>query len=105
MAIEFNMLEYAKRLQDAGVQQHQAQVHAQALGEFMGHAVALKSDLLLLKTEILAKIDLLKSEIDTKIEMLRGEIAGIRGEVNLLKWMVGGSIALNLAIIIKLFLP
>lgn len=49
--------------------------------------------------DLVAKGDLRETEL-----RLTGEITGIRGEIALLKWMTGFSLALLSAIAIKLFL-
>ncbi len=44
------------------------------------------------------------AKYDTEIAGMRGDISGMRGDVALLKWMVGFALALNVAIILKLFI-
>ncbi len=44
------------------------------------------------------------AKYDTEIAAMWGDISGLRGDVALLKWMVGFGLALNVAIILKLLI-
>ena len=43
------------------------------------------------------------SEFMDESRATKADVAEVRGDLNLLKWMVGLSIALNIAILLKLF--
>ena len=93
----------AFKLEEAGFKRDQIE----ALAEFVGGSAAGKDDLLSVQHELKGDITAVKHELKGDIadlqRKLEGDITGLRGEVNLLKWMVGLSIAMNLTILIKLF--
>ena len=97
MNIPFDTLDYAKRLETAGMPLAQAEQQAKLLADVLGKSVALHGDLATVERNLITKID--SSEL--KIE---GRINTLTGEVNLTKWMLGTLIAINVAILLKLFL-
>lgn len=97
MNIPFDTLDYAKRLETAGMPLAQAEQQAKLLADVLGKSVALPGDLATVERNLITKID--SSEL--KIE---GRINTLTGEVNLTKWMLGTLIAINVAILLKLFL-
>lgn len=64
MPIKFDTLEYTKKLTVAGVPQTQAEAQAQALHEALSEGTVTPADLLLLKTDVVARIELLKHDMD-----------------------------------------
>lgn len=152
MPIQFNTLEYARMLEAAGIPTDQAEAHAQALSEAMANcSVVAPSDMVILRSELLARMDLLRHELYARMDLLKHElharIDAIKQELNyridtlelqmnarfdaleakwdarfaslelklqaleikfdgkfrLLYWMFGALIALNGAILVKLF--
>lgn len=97
MNIPFDTLDYAKRLETAGMPLAQAEQQAKLLADVLGKSVALPGDLATVERNLITKID--SSEL--KIE---GRINTLTGEVNLTKWMLGTLIAINVAILLKLLL-
>lgn len=97
MTIPFDTLDYAKKLETAGVPLSQAEQQAKLLADVLGKSVASPSDLSSIERSLIAKIE--ASEL--KVE---GRLNTLAGEVNLTKWMLGTLIALNVAILLKLFL-
>ena len=87
--LTFDTLRYAERLRTAGVPEQQAKAEAEALrdvlAEAMDSSLATKADLMEVKAE------------------LRLEMAGIRGELSTIKWMMGVLIAVALANFAKQF--
>ena len=84
--LAFDTLAYSKRLQEAGVPSAQAEAHAIAQADFLTHhllsAVATKTDLAELKTELKTdlaelKTDLaeLKTELKTDLAELKADMA------------------------------
>jgi hypothetical protein len=122
----FDTLKFANTLKAAGVPEKQAEAEATALSDVLAvnfKELATKSDLAQglsevrteLRTEIReaeqrlnAKIDLLRSDMnarfDTLIAQRDGYQAKIDGQISLGKWMLGLSISLNVAVLIRLFL-
>ncbi|MGK5035277.1 hypothetical protein [Janthinobacterium sp. LB3P118] len=70
MPIQFDTLDYAKRLTSAGVPVQQAEAHAAALGEVLGSAVVVHGELAALECNLLGEIKLLAQRVDTRVEAL-----------------------------------
>ncbi len=85
-AIGFDTLKFVERLEAGGFSHAQARAAAEAFAEATSQELATKADLR--ETEL----------------RLSGELTGVRGEIALLKWMVGFAIALLSAVALKLFL-
>lgn len=86
MSLAFDTLKFVEKLEAGGFTHAQAKAAAEAFAEATSRELATKGDI---------------RETELK---LSGELTGIRGEIALLKWMVGFSLALLSAIAIKLFL-
>ncbi len=107
----FDRLAYIDRLKAAGVTEPQARAMADGLDQALREEVATKSDVAVLKSDIVAvrnEIDLLRIEIKNDLATLRGEfkndlgvlkaeMGGLRGEllaamkadkIDFLKWVV-----------------
>ena len=119
--MQFDTLDYAKKLETAGVPGPQAEAQAKALGEALGRAVAFPGDLVTLEkgltsklaaveSRLHTKIDTLKNDINAKIDTLDIKIETVKNELKLelggkietLKWMFGALVALNVGILIRL---
>ena len=70
MPIQFDTLDYAKRLASAGVPTQQAEAHATALGEVLGSAVVVHGELAALERNLLGEIKLVSHNVDTKVGAL-----------------------------------
>lgn len=97
MNVPFDTLDYAKQLAKAGVPEAQAEQQSKLLADVLGKSVAFPGDLTNLERNIIAKIEFAELKIE-------GRISTLVGEVSLTKWMLGTLIALNVAILLKLFL-
>lgn len=88
-ALTFDTLKFAERLEKAGASRELAAAIAEAqkesLAEALDTSLATKADMMELKNE------------------LRQEMAGIRGELATLKWMMGALIAIAVANFAKQF--
>jgi len=90
-AITFDTLKFTKTLEKAGVPSTQAEAFAEAFKDASSDAeIATRKDIALAVAE-------LKTEIRT-------ENAAIRGEINLVKWMLGAVLVVALANFAKQFL-
>ncbi len=113
----FDTLDYAKKLQSAGVPSEQAELHARALAEALGTSVASRSDVAAvgsevegLRADMETMRDNLRAEMSAMRDSLRTEIASVRNELKLdlggridtLKWMVTFFGAVNVGILVKL---
>ncbi|PKB22732.1 hypothetical protein [Janthinobacterium sp. 64] len=74
MPIQFDTLDYAKRLASAGVPTQQAEAHAMALGEVLGSAVVVHGELAALERNLLGEIKLVAQQVDTKVGALELKI-------------------------------
>ena len=66
MPIQFDTLDYAKRLASAGVPTQQAEAHAAALGDVLGSAVVVHGELAALERNLLGQIKLVSQRVDTR---------------------------------------
>jgi len=74
MPIQFDTLDYAKRLASAGVPTQQAEAHAAALGDVLGSAVVVHGELAALERNLLGEIKLVAQKVDTKFGALELKI-------------------------------
>ncbi len=99
----FDTLTYARALKEAGVPEQQAEAHAVALRDVVADEVATKADLATVETALksdLATVEVaLKSDIASVEANLKTDIAELKGEVNLLKWMMGFVLAMLAALL------
>ena len=160
MTTQFDSLDYAQRLERAGVPEDQAAVHAQVLQQALGQVVCtrqlttsedglrkehsqteerltnqihlvrdeMNSKIERVRIELDAKIDLVRVELEAKIERVRVELETVRikleakidkleakidklearidaihTELVYMRWMIGVVIALNTALLVKIF--
>ena len=123
MPIQFDTLDYAKRLASAGVPTQQAEAHATALGEVLGSAVVVHGELAALERNLLGEIKLVAQKVDTRVDALelkldtridaleqkfdaRLERLDLRhgADTKHVYWMMSTLILLNLGILSKLML-
>ncbi|WP_035823091.1 hypothetical protein [Janthinobacterium sp. RA13] len=123
MPIQFDTLDYAKRLASAGVPTQQAEAHATALGEVLGSAVVVHGELAALERNLLGEIKLAAQKVDTRVDALelkfdtridaleqkfdaRLERMDLRhgADMKHVYWMMSTLILLNLGILSKLML-
>ncbi len=90
MTITFDALDYARKLESAGVPIAQAEQQSKLLADVLGKSVASQNDLTTIEYNLTSKID----KLDIKLS----------GEINLVKWMLGTLMAISIAVVFKLFL-
>ena len=82
----FDTLVYARRLKEAGVDDAQAEAHAEAMRDAITESVATKADIARLEAKIDTGLAGLRAEIDTKHTDLKAEIdtglAGLKAEID-----------------------
>ncbi len=101
MAVTFDTLDYAKKLEGAGVPAAQAEQQTKILAEVLGRTVALPSDLASLERNLTSKAQADKAELKNDLALFGQKLTG---DINLTKWMLGSLMAVNVAIALKLFL-
>ena len=87
--LTFDTLRYTERLRAAGVPEQQAKAEAEALRDVLAEAM---------DSSLATKADLMDVKADLRLEM-----AGIRGELSTIKWMMGVLIAVAVANFAKQF--
>ncbi|MES2347147.1 MAG: hypothetical protein V4641_06195 [Pseudomonadota bacterium] len=96
MPIKFNTFEYARKLAEAGIPPDQAEAQANALSDALAEATVGPSELVLLRTDMIARIEMLRTDIYAKLEALEQRlIARFNAKFVTLYWMVGISLALH----------
>ena len=129
MPIQFDTLKYAKRLTEAGIPPDHAEAQAQALSDVLADTIVVPGDLVLLKADLLSRIELLRQELTASIELLRQETLAkfelarreldaleqrfnaklealeqrINGKFKTLHWVLGAMLVLHIATLAKLF--
>ena len=76
MAI-FDTLSYVKKLTDAGVPYEHAVAQVRALHEVLSHALVAPDDVLIPKTDYIARLECIKHDLDTlrlKVEALQQDL-------------------------------
>ncbi len=70
MPIKFDTLEYARKLAEAGIPAAQAEAQANALSDVLAEATVAPSELVLLRTDMTARIEMLRADIYAKLKAL-----------------------------------
>ena len=100
----FDTLKFANTLKAAGVSDKQAEAQASVLGDALAvnfKELATKDDLTTQRTDLQNDIRQTEQRLNAKIDNLA---AKFEGQFTPLKWMIGLSISLNVAVLIRLFL-
>lgn len=131
MTAKFDTLEYAQQLEAAGVPPDQAKVHAKALLIVVGNCLDLPASVDSLKKDIKNDFDSVKSQVthefaDFKIQITHElidfklaiahqiaestarqdlKIAKMEYELKVHRWILGTLVALQIAILTKLYFP
>lgn len=96
MTVPFDTLDYAMKLEQAGVPAAQASEQARVLAEALMRSETHVGDLVSLEHNLAAKIEAAALKLE-------GTLAVMAGAVNLQTWMLGALIAINVAVVLKLF--
>lgn len=83
-SMKIDTLAFANKLKDGGVSSKHAEAHAEALALLIDKNLATKQDILELNKDLTHEIKDLESRTDTKLSDLKAEM---------LKWMIGMSVA------------
>ena len=109
VAVPFDTLEYARRLQEAGIAAPQAEAQARALADALTGRVASPADLDALEARLISRIDALGSRIETlggRIDAVQATLGAridkLGGSVDTLKWLFGLLAAFNIATFARL---
>ncbi|MGV7208276.1 hypothetical protein ACLB1G_10530 [Oxalobacteraceae bacterium A2-2] len=131
MPVPFDTHAYIHTLIQAGFPPDQAEAHAQALIDALVSATVTPGEHIVLKVELLARMDGLRNELLARMDMLRDEMLGrmdmlrtellariekleadltaritkLEGRVNILYWLAGATLLLQgvtLALVLRL---
>ena len=72
--MQFDTLDYARKLETAGVPGPQAEAQAKALGDVLGRAVAYRGDLMTLENSLSSRLAAVESRLDAKIDSVANEL-------------------------------
>ncbi|MQA38168.1 CCDC90 family protein [Rugamonas aquatica] len=100
MPIKFDTLAYAKKLEEAGLPQQQAEAQSLALRDALAESTVTPGDLLLLKTDVIARIEILRSDMQAQIDALKEHM---NTRFNTLYMLTGLSLVLHVVTLVKLF--
>jgi len=75
MPIRFDIIEYTRTLTESGVPLDQAEAHALALSRALSEGTPASSELVLVKHELLMRMDVLKQEVNAKMDVLKQEVS------------------------------
>jgi tetrahydromethanopterin S-methyltransferase subunit G len=75
VAIPFDTLDYARKLETAGVPAAQAELQATALGDALAKAVAAPGDLVGLESRLVSSIESLDTKLSVKIDSLEAKMS------------------------------
>ena len=116
MVAAFDTLSAAKSLQAAGFKQAQAEALAEAIRSVQGD-LATREDVAAIRTDfagLRADLGAQQQELAAQRQELaglradlaaqQGELSALRAEINAIKWGLGLLVALNIAILVQLFL-
>ena len=131
MPIQFDPIDYVQQLEAAGVPKAQAEVHAKTLDHLVSSCVACSHGLNLIRQEIHSleekvslRFEALEERMRLQFEALEIKLTGqinaldtkftgqinaldtkFTGQITQLRWMLGTVVAMNIAILVKLFIP
>lgn len=74
MPLKFDTLEYTKRLAEAGIPPDHANAHAQALLAALSEGTVTPGEIVVLKAEVMARIDTTKAELTARIDATKAEL-------------------------------
>lgn len=113
MTVAFDTLDYAKKLEKAGVSLPQAEQQSRLLAEVLSKAVASPDDLAELNRSLSSKIESCALRLERKITPTDLGRDGsfdkiflkLFGYINQIKWMLCALMAIDIAVALKVFLP
>ena len=108
----FDTLDYARKLEAAGVPSAQAELQARALNDALASAAVSRGDLANLENVIEARFANLESSLNAKIDHLESRFNAkvdalalkLGGKLETLTWMFGTLVVLNGAMLVQLYL-
>jgi chaperonin cofactor prefoldin len=75
MPIRIDTLKYAQLLKESGLSAEQAELQAEALGTVLNEChVAVESDLVIQRSDLLARMDVLQQELHDRMDLLKQEV-------------------------------
>jgi hypothetical protein len=100
----FDTLKASDTLKAAGVEAKQAEAIVHTMAGAFEDTVATNADLIEVKADLRQEIASTKAELKQDIASTRADIAIVKGDIRLLKWMIGVVLACVVFPILKSFL-
>jgi len=100
----FDTLRYVQRLRAADVPESQAEAQAEALREALTDQAAAQAGQVATKADVREDFATLEKKVDTGFAEMRNAITEVRGDVKLLKWMLGIFIAAAVPLVVRAYL-
>jgi flagellar biosynthesis/type III secretory pathway protein FliH len=103
MTVPFDTLAYAKKLEASGIQQKQAEAHAESLAEVLEKSFTPKKDWGQSIIELQQSVNVLRNDMDTRFNVMDNKMDAKFSEVKseMIKWVIGISFT-QAALIISL---
>ena len=101
--VPFDTLDYARKLETAGVAAPQAEAQARVLAEALSHAVASPNDLEIVETKLLSSVSSVSAQLLAVESRLDANIGKVSISLDGMKWMFGFVAAMTVAIVVRLF--
>ena len=92
-------------LTEAGASHEKARKAAEAVAAYDNQFAEIRSDLANIRGEFRNEFTAIRGEFRNEFTNVRGEMAGMRGELSLLKWMIGFVLAGVLGLMLRIFIP
>ena len=104
MPFIFNTLAYANKLVETGMSKEQAEAQSLALHEALSEGTVAPGELLILKTDLITRIEAVSARIDTvkhdliaRIDAVKHDVDILKHKVNAMFWTVGLVLVLQVA--------
>jgi hypothetical protein len=108
MPFIFNTLAYANKLVETGMSKEQAEAQSLALHEALSEGTVAPGDLLILKTDLITRIEALRQDVSARVDTVKHDliarIDAVKHDVDILKhkvnamfWSVGLVLVLQVA--------
>jgi len=99
----FDTLRYVQRLRAADVPESQAEAQAEALREALSDQAAVQAGHMASKADVREAFTPLEKKVDAGFAEVRNAITEVRGDVKLLKWMLGIFIAAAAPLVVRAY--
>lgn len=104
--VQFDTLDFARRLEKAGVPNAQAEAHARLFSDIFTKSVASRGDLMQRENMLSNKLDAMSLKFETKLDAVslkfENKLETTNSRLTKLEWMLGFVVAMCSGILFKL---